>query len=113
MIGESWGQPVRFPPTLLSLGDGDVHVRRATLRATPERLASLTGTLAPDERARAERYRFPRDRARSIISRGLLRVILARYLDREPAAITFRYNAFGKPALPDGFETDDLRFNVS
>jgi len=103
----------RLPPTPLLLDDDAVQVWRAFLSVTPERVASLTGTLATDERIRAERFRFDRDRTRYIIARGLLRAIIARYLDKEPGAITFQYNAFGKPSLPDEPGRDRIRFNVS
>ena len=77
-----------------------MQVWRAALDVSPGRLAALAGTLAADERARAERFRSPTDRTRFIVARGLLRAILARYLDRDPAAIAFRYNAYGKPSVP-------------
>jgi len=113
MTCEQRDQTWRLPAASLALGDDEVQVWRASLSATPERVDALAGTLAPDERLRAERFRFPRDRARYIIGRGLLRAIIARALDREPAAITFRYNAFGKPSLPDEPGRDRLHFNVS
>ncbi len=76
-------------------------------------MESLAQTLAPDERARAERFRFDRDRTRSIVARGLLRAIIARYLDREPGALTFQYNRYGKPSLPDELDGERIHFNVS
>lgn len=112
-MDEQWGEAWRIPPAFPLLGDDEVHVWRVSLTATPERVAALIGTLAPDERLRAARFRFPRDRTRSIIGRGLLRAILARYLGREPGAIALRYNAFGKPALADAPGWGGLRFNVS
>jgi 4'-phosphopantetheinyl transferase len=113
MTSEPWGQTWRLPPASLALGDDEVQVWRASLSATPERVDALMSTLARDERQRAERFRFPRDRMRSIVGRGILRAIIARALDREPAAIAFRYNAFGKPSLPDEPGRVRLRFNVS
>lgn len=112
-MGNRWDQAWRIPPAFPSLDDEDVHVWGVSLSATPRRVDALLGTLAPDERMRAERFRLPRDRARFIIGRGLLRGIIARYLDREPGAITFRHNAFGKPSLPDAPGWGGLRFNVS
>ena len=91
----------------------EVHVWRAGLDMSPERLGQLAETLAEDERARASRFRFPRDRHHSIAARGILRDILARYLGRDPAAIRFRYGAAGKPALARHRGAPDLRFNVS
>jgi 4'-phosphopantetheinyl transferase len=103
----------RFPPAPLVLGDDEVQVWRAFLDVAPERVAALLDTLAVDERTRAERFRFPLDRARFIVARGLLRAIIARYLGREPGAIAFQYSPSGKPSLRDEAGSGGLRFNVS
>jgi 4'-phosphopantetheinyl transferase len=105
--------PWRLPPTSPVLGNDEVHVWRAFLDLAPERVAALRETLAADERARAERFRFPVDRARSIVARGLLRAIIARYLEGEPEAIVFQYGPAGKPSLSCDATRADLRFNVS
>ena len=102
-----------LPPTPLVLGDDAVHIWHASLDLAPERVAALRDTLAADERARAERFRFPLDGARSIVARGLLRAIIARYLERAPGAIAFVYGASGKPSLRDDAECGSIRFNVS
>lgn len=107
--GNKWSPP----PTPLVLEVDEVHVWRADLDVAPGVVAALYRTLAADERERAERFHFPIHRARSIVARGLLRAIIARYLDREPGTIAFQYNAFGKPALADGHDTGGIRFNVS
>ncbi len=102
-----------IPPPLLALDDDDVHVWRGFLTVTAERVAALSDTLTTDERMRAERFRFARDRARFIVGRGLLRAILARYLAMEPGALVFAYNAFGKPSLSDESGGERLHFNLS
>ncbi len=79
----------------------------------PERLAAH---LAPDERARAERFRFDVHRRRFATGRGALREILGRLLDRDPAALSFAYGTKGKPRLVaggGGAGGDALRFNLS
>src|SRR5438477_256189 len=48
-----------------------------------------------------------------IIARGVLRILLGRYLDVAPTAVRFRYNPFGKPALAQDSGADALHFNVS
>jgi 4'-phosphopantetheinyl transferase len=77
------------------------------------RSQSLKQTLSADERARAERFYFQKDRERFIVSRGLLRVILGRYLDMEPSQLQICYTSHGKPALARESGWDVLRFNVS
>jgi len=58
---------------------------------------------------RLKKYHFEIDRERFIVSRGGLRIILARYLNIQPQTIVFNYNKFGKPYLRHA----KLRFNVS
>jgi 4'-phosphopantetheinyl transferase len=69
--------------------------------------------LSADERERAGRFRFDRDRRRYIAGRGRLRQLTGRYLDLPPAQVTFAYTEHGKPYLPAQPGQPDLRFNVS
>ncbi len=66
--------------------------------------------LSTDERQRAERFHFERDRRRFVVGRGLLRTVLGRYLQVSPDCLQFRYGPQGKPALAGG---NGLHFNVS
>ena len=66
--------------------------------------------LAADERQRADRFHYERDRLRYVAGRTALRTILARYLDSAPQALRFTYNAQGKPALEPPAA---LRFNLA
>jgi 4'-phosphopantetheinyl transferase len=63
--------------------------------------------LSADERARADRFHFDRDRRSFINCRATLRRKLACYMNMDPAAISFRYNEYGKPLV------DGVHFNVS
>jgi len=71
------------------------------------------GVLAPDERARAARFHFDRDRVRFQRCRTALRLLLARYLDIAPSDIRFAYGPSGKPELDADQNRHELRFNVS
>lgn len=55
--------------------------------------------LSNDERERAGRFAFERDRAQYAAARGILRRLLAGYLNIDPSEIRFAYGAFGKPEL--------------
>lgn len=72
-------------------------------------LPTLRRELSHDEIARANRFKFEKDRSRFVISRGILRMLLGAYLDMPPAALKFEYTSYGKPFLSD----TDLKFNVS
>jgi phosphopantetheinyl transferase len=90
---------------------GSVHVWRADLTAVEDRLEDL---LCADERSRAARILPARKRVLWVRSRGLLRALLGRYLERDPRALRFELGAGGKPALaPAGPAPADLRFNLS
>jgi 4'-phosphopantetheinyl transferase len=89
------------------LAGDEVQVWCASL-AYPE--AEYFSLLSPDERGRARRFRFERDRRRFVVGRGLLRTILGRYLNLPPETFQFTYEASGKPALAD--ETS-LCFNLA
>ena len=101
----------RSPPAGLALGPIDVHVWRLPLAQPPEHLAVLARTLSPDERDRAKRFYFDRDRNAFTAARGALRTLAGHYAAHPPEELVFGYQAKGKPYLttPPG----DLRFNVS
>ena len=105
-----WESPP-FQPLLL--GNSDIDVWRAALDLSPLRLQSLQQILTADEQGRAERFCFQKDREYFIVARGLLRTILALYLDIEPAQLRFCYNPYGKPALSAQSGGQDLHFNLS
>jgi 4'-phosphopantetheinyl transferase len=90
-----------------------VHVWRVSLNQETSTMRALFATLTPDECERASKFHFQKDREHFIVARGVLRDILAGYLDTSPARIRFSYNQYGKPALAQAGGTEDLRFNVS
>ena len=91
----------------------EVHVWRATLDRPAGEIAWLGQRLSPEEEERAERFYFERDRRRFVVGRGILRVILGRYLAMAPGAIQFEYGPQGKPALAPGCGGGSLAFNLS
>lgn len=101
------------PPGTVSLPAQEIHVWRADLEPDAAVLGQLQETLAPDEQKRAAQFRFERDRAHFLAARGILRNILARYLDRKPGELRFCYGPSGKPALTSEWGADELCFNLS
>jgi 4'-phosphopantetheinyl transferase len=67
------------------------------------------GVLSPDERARAERLRFERDKRRFVARRVVLRDILSRYTGIAPQSLIFEYSPYGKPLLGSGA----VQFNLT
>ena len=104
---------IHGPPPPFRLGDRQVHVWRAALDVAPPRVARLGGSLSEEERARAARFHFERDRVRFTVARGVLRGLLGGYLGVAPSTLVFDYGAHGKPRLATAMPARDLRFNVS
>lgn len=96
-----------------SLADDEVHVWCAAVEATAASLVSLHHILSGDERSRATRFYFQRDRERYIVGHALLRLLLAHYLASSPEQIRFEDGSHGKPALAPPYKQSGLRFNLS
>lgn len=101
------------PPAEVALADGEIHVWCASLDQPAWCVGSLAEWLSPDEATRAGRFCFERDRTRFIVGRGLLRAILGRYVDADPARLRFHYGPRGKPSLAGGHGGGALRFNLA
>jgi 4'-phosphopantetheinyl transferase len=71
----------------------------AAVDRRPDQLAWLDRLLAPEERARAGRFRFARDGTRFAARRAIRRWVLAGYLGTDPASLAFAAGPHGKPAL--------------
>lgn len=72
---------------------------RASLDWPQAVVAELVGLLSEDEQRRADRFRYERHRSRFIAGRGLLRMLLSRYLGTPAAALRFGYGPNEKPWL--------------
>ena len=90
----------------LDLGD-DVHIFFVAL---DERGLHSAHVLDADERRRAARFHFERDRIRYVAAHVALREVVARALGRAPATVRWTYGRHGKPAIVDHPE---LGFNLS
>ena len=101
------------PPEILRLVEKEVHIWRIYLDQPLSHTRELRCVLSADERARAERFHFSKDRDRYITCHGLLRTILGRYLDRRPSELRFRFNSYGKPYLDGEFGSAEVHFNLS
>jgi 4'-phosphopantetheinyl transferase len=94
-------------PPRLSPGQDDIHVWWIDL----ERVETDNQTvLSADERARAERFRHPRDRGWWTAARTGLRQILAGYTAEHPAEIRLTQGVRGKPVLVGG---SSFRFSLA
>ncbi|MEZ4735009.1 MAG: 4'-phosphopantetheinyl transferase superfamily protein [Caldilineaceae bacterium] len=103
-----------FPvSTLPAIADNDVHVWQVSLQQPAAVVTALHRLLNEEEAQRAARFHFPADQRRFTIGRGLLRLLLGRYLEAQPAQLHFAYNAYGKPQLAVVGAVPPLHFNLS
>ncbi|HEX2960812.1 MAG TPA: 4'-phosphopantetheinyl transferase superfamily protein [Ignavibacteriales bacterium] len=72
--------------------------------------SGLQNVLTDQEIKRACGYYFAKDRENFIISRGVLRVLIARYLNTSSERVNLLFNEYGKPFLKG---ERALKFNVS
>jgi 4'-phosphopantetheinyl transferase len=96
----------------MMLADDEVHVWRIATEM-PRDLAALRQTLSADEQARADRFRFDRDRRRAIVRRAALRAIVGSYVGAAPIELRFLYGPQGKPGLAPPFSESGYQFNLS
>jgi len=91
----------------------EVHVWLTRVGWPPTHIRELADVLSLAERQKVKRLRFPLDRERHVIGRGLVRVVLGRILDTRPDSLNYVYNDFGKPYLRDAPNGRHLQFNIS
>ena len=90
--------------------DRTIHVWYCDFDFNREKLNYYSSLLSKNEKEKASRFKFKKDEDCYIITRGILRLLLASYLKLEAKDIIFEYTSFGKPYLT--FDSL-LKFNVS
>lgn len=92
------------------ISQNQVHLWHCRFDANKQCMETFKRILSEDEKQKAGRFKFNIHRERSIISRGVLRTLLGRYLEKKPSELEFGYTAHAKPYLKN---EGSLRFNVS
>jgi 4'-phosphopantetheinyl transferase len=113
--GRTWRARCGWPtpedgPTLHA---NEVHVWCARLDITAAEREQVEPWLSGDERTRAERFCFERDRTRYVVRRAMLRALVGRYAGVHPSRVAFSYTQRGKPRLAVPLDIHDLSFNSS
>jgi len=88
-----------------------VHVWFTRLDGDPGLVESAYAMLSSEERARADRFRFPGLRARFILSHAIGRILLSQACAAPARELTFSTGPQGKPFL--GGEFSRVKFNLS
>jgi 4'-phosphopantetheinyl transferase len=90
-----------------------IHLWWISLDVTEENLQNLISLLSAAEKIKADRFKFPQHQRRYQAVHGILRIILGRYLNLDPAQINFIHSDRGKPYLTDDCNPLNLQFNLS
>lgn len=102
-----------LPPDLRDIpspGDGEVSLWHGRIDSfVPSFSEEFLRSLNAEERQRMGRYFFERDQHQFLISRGLLRLLLGRYLSIDASRVVLGSEKFGKPFL----KSRPIRFNVA
>jgi len=106
-------QPFHDPDTDPGdLAPDAIHIWWALLDLPDSRNATLAATLNAEETTRADRLGGTR-RQRFIATRGILRMLLGRYLDQRPEAVPCGRDPSGKPRLTDPEVLPKMHFSLS
>ncbi len=109
-----WHLAISAPDLLASLdwtAQSDSHLLLCVDRRDgldPARRADLSGSLSATEQRRHDGYHRRDDRDRFLLGRGLMRRLLAFWMQQPPQTITIALGPHGKPHCPGG-----PQFNVS
>lgn len=96
----------------IKIEDNQVHVWQAKINTPSGYPEDILNTLSQEERERAHKLQFQKDREHFIFRHYQLRLILSKYCGCQPHEIKFRYNPYKKPFIfmPDYKE---VKFNIS
>jgi len=92
------------------LKEDEVHIWSTFFPDHEKDISFLASILSKDEHERASSFKQASDQKHFLITRGILRCLLGRYLGEEPQTVKIMYGLWGKPYLP---EKKFLCFNVS
>ena len=96
-----------------ALDAASVHLWHANPLQHRALLPSLRSLLWSDEIERGARFHFEGDREDFTFARGMVRSVLAAYLEVNPRDVRFRYSDHGRPSLVSAHGEEELRFNLS
>lgn len=100
-------------PKSLLLSTDEVHIWRIGLDQSANEETKFWNTLDFDERRRATRFHFAKNRRDFVVARGFLRLVVSWYLETNAEQLRFSYGDYGKPVLGGKHRGSRLRFNMS
>ena len=91
------------------LPSDEIHIWSLHKPSYEKEINYFLSILSEDERQKSRNFKFPEDQKSFIISRGILRCLLRKYLEHDPQDIEIIYGLWGKPYLVE----NPLYFNLS
>jgi 4'-phosphopantetheinyl transferase len=88
----------------------EIHVWNISFLDFTNDIVFFTTLLSQEEIVRARAYKFLADQNRFILGRGLLRYLIAKYLNVQIQAVHITYGYWGKPCIA---QKSGLYFNIS
>lgn len=98
---------------VLTTDRADLWLARPEAAHDPGLVRAYEALMAPEEREQRDRFRFAAHRHSYLVTRALVRTVLSRYADVDPAAWDFVRNAYGRPEIAGPAGVPHLRFNLS
>jgi 4'-phosphopantetheinyl transferase len=89
---------------------GNIIVWIAHVSQAQDSFPLLEPCLDDRDRERASRFRFPADRARFVLGRGMLRKCLGYYLERPSESVELGYTELGRPVVRSD---EKIQFSIS
>ncbi|HVZ77755.1 MAG TPA: 4'-phosphopantetheinyl transferase superfamily protein [Gemmatimonadaceae bacterium] len=105
--------PTASAPAITTLSPVDIHVWHVSLDLTPSAVTDAARLLPQAEREKTALVAGEAQRARLTLSRGLVRGILAGYLEKSAPEIAIRRSSRGKPFVIGEGDAPPLHFSVS
>lgn len=91
----------------------EIHIWVVNLKEHSHNYRKFYASLSVDEKNKVNFYKFEKDQYQYVVTRGILRNILSRYLIIQPEDIEFSYTYYGKPYLNKRIIHKSIYFNVS
>ena len=92
------------------IDEGSAHIWSLNLLEDNLSLSGYYNLLSVQEKEKADKFRFDKDRNMYIFSHGVLRILASRYMPVNPSEVSYSFGPFGKPYF---HPKSELSFNLS
>jgi 4'-phosphopantetheinyl transferase len=114
LVSNSWKNTSSLKVLSQECLNGEVHIWCLDFNELcSTKLRAYHNLLSQDEKERARKFYFEKDRDHFICARGILRCLIGMYLDIVPSSLVFKYNLHSKPLLDVPPGGSDIYFNVT